>query len=393
MKVCMIGYATYFRDARIKSYVRILKKNDINTDIIALKENRKDDSKDFMSGDIHYVLDKYQGGNGLLYIWQYFLFFIVTFLKVTILHAKHKYSIIHVHNMPNFIVFAAIIPKLFGAKLILDVHDLMTVNYMAKFGVNENHFLIKLLKAEQIISSLFVDQIICADHIQKKKLVEYGIPEKKITVIMNIACEEIFNGRKKSLKKNHADKFKIAYHGTIAERLGIDILLKTMAEIKSKKYPIYLYVYGDGDFLPQCLQLRKDLELTEYVHFSECFFPVEHLPELLSDIDLGIVPNKKSVATDKFMMPVKLMEYVALQIPVVAPRLEIIQHYFDETMVNYFDAGDYKDLARRIIDLYQNQEKRNMLVKNANTFNLKYNWREKERVYINIIHTLQARSH
>lgn len=110
---------------------------------------------------------------------------------MTLVYLKNNYDVIHVHNMPNFILFSALIPKIFGAKIILDVHDLMTVNYMAKFSVDENHWLIRLLKTEQTISARFAKQVICADHLQKDMLIEYGIPGENIILTERNMLENI----------------------------------------------------------------------------------------------------------------------------------------------------------------------------------------------------------
>ncbi len=221
---------------------------------------------------------------------------------------------------------------------------------------------------------------------QKKELYNYGLRPEKITVLMNVANEEVFVPvhRKKDVKW-----FNLAYHGTIAERLGIDILLRAMAIIKDE-FPVFLSAYGEGDFLEDCLRLRKELGLNGSVYFSESFFPVEKIPKIVGNMDAGIVPNRKTLATDKFMMPVKLMEYVYLQIPVIAPRLQIIQYYFDNTMVKFFEPGNAKDLARAIVELYENPEERKNLVLNANKFIEKHNWKSQEKEYARLLTALVA---
>lgn len=386
MKVCMLAYATYYMDARIKAYFKSLEDRGIETDVIALKERDKTSCESLGHGSIYYLSKKYQGGHSLKYIINYLWFFFNALLKVSFLHIENKYDIIHVHNMPNFIVFAALIPKILGAKVILDIHDLMTANYMAKFGVDEDHILIRVLRAEQTISAKFADHLICADHMQQYELTGYGIPEEKISVMMNVPNEEIF---KPVVGKKDLNRLDIIYHGTIAERLGIDILLRAIAKIKNQ-IPIFLSIYGEGDFLQHCLELKNELGLDRHVYFSEFFFPVEKIPEIVGKMDVGIVPNRKTLATDKFMMPVKLMEYVYLQIPVIAPRLQIIQYYFYNTMVKFFEPGNVKDLARAIVELYENSEERKNLVLNANKFIEKYNWKSQEKEYIRLITTLAA---
>ena len=381
MKVCMLAYALYLTDARIKAYVKSLEEKGMKIDVIALKEKGKGASENLDNGVIYYLTRKYQGNLALRYISSYFVFYFAALVKLTFLYLRKKYDIIHVHNMPNFIVFAAFVPKILGAKIILDVHDLMTVNYMTRFDVGENHWMIKLLEVEQTISARFANHVICADHLQKKFLIEYGVPREKIIVIMNVANEEIF---RPIVGKKDTTKFNLIYHGTIAERLGIDILLRSVALIKGQ-IPVFLSVYGEGDFLGNCLTLKKELGLDDCVYFSESFFAVERVPELVSNMDVGVVPEKKTLATYNFGLPVKLMEYVYLQIPVIAPRLQIIKYYFDETMVKYFEPENIEDLARCILELYENPDERKELVKDANKFIQKHNWKEQERVYFDLL--------
>src|SRR5207247_8680052 len=67
------------------------------------------------------------------------------FVRLSTLHVKRRYDVVQVHTMPDFLVFAALIPKLLGAKIILDVHDLMPELYAAKFGVPKENWLIRLI--------------------------------------------------------------------------------------------------------------------------------------------------------------------------------------------------------------------------------------------------------
>ena len=45
---------------------------------------------------------------------------------------------IHVHSVPDFLVFAALVPKLLGARIILDIHDILPEFYASKFGASKD---------------------------------------------------------------------------------------------------------------------------------------------------------------------------------------------------------------------------------------------------------------
>lgn len=382
IKVCMIAYAEYGCDARIKAYVRSIEQAGGSVDIFALREAGKIGYEELGSSRVFYLTSKYQGRNTLFYISSYLIFSLKAFLKVSYMAIKERYEAVHVHNMPNFIICTAVVAKLLGAKLLLDVHDLMPVNYMVKFNVSEENILIKLLIAEQKVSAWIASYVLCADHMQKRYLESVcKIPAGKITVIMNLPHEETFRA---IIKPRSDNKFKLIYHGTIAKRLGIDIMLKAISLVGGE-IPVHLSIYGSGDFLPEALSLADTLGLDGKVYFSKSFFPAEKIAEMVGGMDLGVIGNRRSLATERFMMPVKLLEYTYLRIPVVAPRLEIIQSYFDERMIKYYEPENAGDLARCVVELYQRPEERDAFVKNASSFYEKRSWKTQAAEYVKLL--------
>jgi glycosyltransferase involved in cell wall biosynthesis len=382
IKVCMIAYAEYGPDARINAYVRSIEQMGGSVDVFVLREGGKRGYEEKGRSRIFYLANKYQGTNTALYISSYLIFFIKAFLKVSYMTIKERYEAAHIHNMPNFIIYAAIIAKVLGVRLLLDVHDLMPVNYMVKFNVSEEHILIKLLIMEQRISAWLASHVLCADHMQKSYLERVcKIPAGKITVIMNLPHEETF----RSIIKPRSDtKFRLIYHGTIAKRLGIDIILEAI-HLVGDEVPVHLSIYGSGDFLPEVLSLADTLGLDGKVYFSRAFFPAEKIAEMVGGMDLGVIGNRRSLATEKFMMPVKLLEYVYLRIPVVAPRLEIIQSYFDERMLKYYEPENAADLAKSIVELYKCPKERDSFVKNASSFYERRSWKTQAAEYVKLL--------
>ena len=386
-KICMLAYAQYSYDARIKAYVKTIEQTGAKVDIFALREGGKKGFEQIGNSRIYYLANKYQGSNGFFYLISYLMFFIKAFIKISHMFLKEKYSVIHVHNMPNFIIFTALLPKILGARVILDIHDLMTVNYMVKFNVDADNFLIKCLIFEQKVSARFASNLLCADHNQKNYLESVcHLPHHKITVIMNLPNEEIFHSVERD--KSKENKFRLIYHGTIAKRLGIDIMLEAIYKI-GDQIPINLSIYGTGDFLTEAECIANKYNLAEKVYFSKSFFPTEMVPSMVSRADLGVIANRRSLATNKFMMPVKLLEYVYLKIPVIAPRLEIIESYFDDGMVKYYEPENVNDLVRCIVELYRNPQERELLVKNALTFYQKRSWKTQGEEYLKLLSSIE----
>lgn len=384
MNVCMLAYAHYLNDARIKCYVRTLEDHGDSVDVIALRAKNESAAEAGRSGTIFRIMDKYQGGSALLYAWSYLVFCIRATLVLARRSFSHRYDVIHVHNMPNVLVFAAIAPKLLGAKVMLDVHDLMPVNYMAKFSAGENTLPVRALKLEQKLSSMFANCVFCADHNQKDFLVEQcGIPERKITVLMNLPNTALF-GSTPARKGTRSGVFRIVYHGTIAHRLGIDLILHAMARVVDQ-VSAEMWIHGAGDYLPEALALSSRLGLDGKVHFSRSFFAVEKIPEMVSAMDLGIIGNRRNLACDRYMLPVKLLEYVYLGIPVVAPRLQVIGRYFDESMVRYYEPEDVDDMANAILSLAGNPQECDHQAQAALRFYERNNIAEQGQRYLSLL--------
>ena len=260
--ICMIAYSDYNQDARIKSYIRILNKAGHRVDLLALKDASGKTVEHFDGYSLYRLSGKYRGANPFLYVFSYLKFFLLAFLFLNQLDLKKKYTAVHVHNMPNFLVFAAVVQRLRGKRVVLDNHDLMIPLYEAKFKNTGKRFALRLLKMEQKWSVAFSSAMICADHLQKEYLVQgFGIPEDKITVVLNLPHEDIFH--RVSVPREEG-VFKLVYHGTIAHRLGIDLMIEAMNKIRGQ-IPARLYIYGVGDFLEDVIALRDKYGLEKEV--------------------------------------------------------------------------------------------------------------------------------
>jgi glycosyltransferase involved in cell wall biosynthesis len=88
---------------------------------------------------------------------------------------------------------------------------------------------------------------------------------------------------------------------------------------------------------------------------------------------VGVVGNRRSPAGE-LMLPVKLLEYVSLDIPAIVPRLRAIEHYFTDDMVTYYEPDDVESLARAILRLYNRPDLRRGQSQRARAFIDRYGW-------------------
>ena len=131
----MIAYTIYSVDARVRREAETLaSESGYSVTAITLKEKTSPMSYCIDHVDICELnIAKYRGNNIISYLLSYTHFFFMAFLKCTQIFIHRGIDVVHVHNMPNLLVFSAIIPALMGKPVILDVHDTVFETYSSKF--------------------------------------------------------------------------------------------------------------------------------------------------------------------------------------------------------------------------------------------------------------------
>ena len=190
--------------------------------------------------------------------------------------------------------------------------------------------------------------------------------------------------RKQGIHVSLSGDFKMVYHGTVTNRLGIDLAIRAVARLKQEISGIRFHVIGGGDDWDNFISLSRELGIQDQVVFRGPV-PLEGLSSILEEMDLGIIPNKRSAASE-LMLPVKMMEYVALGIPVVAPRLTAIKYYFTDDMVYFFDPNDIDSLVSAIRAAYSSEADRNKKSERAMEFIHQYGWETHKKDFLALYH-------
>ena len=374
-RACMVAYASYSTDARIKNYAQALLKQGYEVDVFAL--GRPEPCRSRLR--VHCLMPKVWSTSILPYAFSQLWFLFLVALRVTVSFAGRRYEFVHVHNMPDLLVLAALVPKLFGARIILDVHDTMPEAYATKFDLPLSHPLIGLIRLEETISAALADRVFTTNELHREALVGHGIPADKITVIMNVGNQTIFKPQHKIAPR---DGLTLVYHGTIAERLGPDLILEAIRVVRPVCPGLRLMLIGDGDFMPSIKRLVAEYDLGDVVSLTG-WLAVEQLPHYLAQADVGVVGNRRyTEERQNWMLPVKMLEYAAMEIPAIAPRLRVIEHYFDGRSAILYEPDSVEDLARCIRAVYAQPSRLHALRSGLRSFNSKYNWAAMEKRYL-----------
>lgn len=373
-RVGMIAYTNYSFDGRVRLEAESLVKWGYEVFCLVPKGGRTAEEYTLVGVNvIELNVDEYGEKSKLRYLLSYLVFMTLAFVACIRLFFKRRVSVIHVHNMPNVLVLSTLIPRLFGCRIILDLHDTIIETYQAKFG-KTSRLALSLLRLEERICCAIAHHVICVNHVQRDLVISRRVPAEKIATV--ITMPRFTNDHTCRSPIQGDSRFRMVNHGTLSKRLGNDLIVEAAAKLIHQIPGFELHIIGGGDGLPELKSMVRSLNLEEYVHLHQAV-PWDQLGSKLECMDVGIVANRVNVATE-LMLPSKLIDYVVLGIPAIVPRMRAIQYYFSDEMVAFFKPEDVDSMVAATVGLYRNIAQRSRQAEYAKEFLRRHGWERGE---------------
>jgi glycosyltransferase involved in cell wall biosynthesis len=383
-RICMLVYSFYESDNRVMRYARALVDRGDEVDVIALFSG--DDQPRFEVLDkvnVYRIQRRDRNEKGKFsYLYRLVKFCVKSFFSLSRLNFKRKYDLVHVHNVPDFLVFSALLPKLTGAKIILDIHDILPEFFANKFRRSDDSIYVSLLKLIESISTGFADHVIISNHLWRDKITLRCVPADKCSVFINHVDTTVFN----ATRTRKDGPFIMIYHGGLQRHQGLDLAISAFARIQEQAPQVQLHIYGGGNVKPDLEALVPKLGLTGKVLFFEAM-PMRRIAEVVANADLGIVPKRAdSFGNEAFST--KIMEYMAENIPAIVSKTKVDQYYFNDSIVRFFESGNENDLAAAMLALINDPGLRAKLAANAREFVALNSWDVKKHEYLHLVDSL-----
>ena len=385
MKACMLAYTFYESDNRVRRYAETLARRGDEVDAIALRRPGQPAFEIINGVNVIRIQRRARDEKGpVSYLKKLVLFFIRSAWTLSIRHLRSPYEIVHVHSVPDFEVFAAIVPRLMGARVILDIHDIVPEFYASKFRVPTNSFVFRVLLRIEQLSAAFSNHVIIANHLWYKTLTERSVARARCTPIINYPDLSIFWRRPRPA--SGSDDFVICYPGTLNWHQGLDLAVNAVNLLRDMAPTLKLLIIGDGPDREKLRVLIHRLELEDRVTMTGAV-PIEDVAATMARIDLGVVPKRKdSFGNEAFST--KIMEFMAMGVPVLAANTRIDKYYFNENLVEFFESGDVEELAAKILSLMRDPCRRKTLCEHGVEFVRKNNWDERKWEYLGLVDRL-----
>jgi glycosyltransferase involved in cell wall biosynthesis len=392
-RAAVIVFAYYPSDVRVMRAAQAMHKVGMSVDLLCLQQFPDEPRREQINGvEVFRTALKKNRAGKLTYTSQYLAFLLLSFLWLSGRRLTHRYDIVHVHNMPDFLVFCAGFAKAFGARVVLDLHDPTPEVFMSVYGLAPEHWLVKLLCYCEKLSIRFADLVLTPNISFRDLFVSRSCPLCKIGIVMNSPLEEVFPLREPAEEgpSDRSRRFVLMYHGTLVERHGLHTAIEAIAQLRERIPGLRFHIYGEEtNYLrEQVLPLVAKLELQDRVqYFGEQ--PQEVIAQAVADCNLGLVPNLRTVFTE-INLPTRIFEYLALGKPVVVPNSQGIRDYFSADNMLFFDAGQVENLASRIQWVFDHPRETQVVVRRGQQVYCRHLWKKEERRFISLISGLVA---
>ena len=220
--------------------------------------------------------------------------------------------------------------------------------------------------------------IITISKYTKKGWIKNGIKKEKILVFpsgVDIKKFDFINKSKKILRTAlnlPLEKKIILYSGQLHIWKGVEIFIQA-SEYVAKN--IQFIILGG---LSQDIQFYR----TKYKESKNIIFlgnkTYKEVPKYLKASDVLVLPNtaKKKISS-LHTSPIKLFEYMAAKIPIVASDLPSIKQIISNKEVIFFEPDNPKELGKKITELLKNYSLALEKTKKAYKIAKKFSWKNR----------------
>lgn len=350
--ILVVVYEAYARDSRVRRHCRALVAAGFAVEVLAVRDARS--SAAAREDGVAYSplrVRKYRGTSQLSYIAAYLAFTLDAMFAVVARVRRGTVDLVYVNNPPDLLVYAALPARMRRIPVVMDIHDLMSELYGAKFG-RSGGLLPPVISWVQRASFRFADALVTVHDLYRDRIAAIAGGSKPVVSVWNVPDTSgwaAIGDTRAAAPLDDGPELRLGHHGTIVKRFGVATALEAMAILRARGLPVTLTILGDGDFAPEVEARIRALRLDEVVRFDRRMFSADDLPEFTAGIDIGIAPYEPSPFTEG-SLPVKVLEYVSLGVPAIVTGTEMVRRHLSGA-VRIISGSSAEELADAVEEL------------------------------------------
>lgn len=225
------------------------------------------------------------------------------------------------------------------------------LNYSNSHLLNKEKAINLIKERNDYMKGIFskIDLFIAPSGFLRKKIIEFGVPENKITLSSYGFNLNMF----KNMKKTASNKLRFGFIGTIKNVKGVHILIQAFNKIKNNNIELKIYGHAAPYKIPiwNYLKYIKKIARNKNIKFMGRF-DNEKVAKIFEEIDVLVAP---SIWYEN--APLVIQEAFAAKTPVIASNIggipELIKDGINGFLFNY---NDIEDLYRKMNLIIENPD-------------------------------------
>jgi glycosyltransferase involved in cell wall biosynthesis len=351
-RALIVVHSYFTRDTRPRRHAQTLVDAGWEVDVLCARDAGEPRRERREGVEIHRLPARRRRGSKGRYAFEYSSFGVIAAAKIGALHLRRRYDLVYVISIPNILVRSALVPHLTGTRIVLDMRDPLPEFFRSKYGLAEDHPLVRALLAEERISCRYASHVVTVIDAMRDLYLRSVSPDR-ISVVRNAPEARLFAARPDRAARDPADR-TILYAGTVAARYGVDILVRAVARLREEIPGIRLRVVGDGDLVPELAALAAREGVSDRVALDGPV-PLDAMPSIIAGAWLGAQPHRDDPLM-RFSFSTKLLEWAMLGLPVLVSATEAVTREFTDEEMMLVPPGDLDAVCRRILEAHRNPE-------------------------------------
>jgi glycosyltransferase involved in cell wall biosynthesis len=218
-------------------------------------------------------------------------------------------------------------------------------------ALRDRHNLVlwKLARRLELEAYAACDVLVCvSEGLRQAVIRDLPIPASKVIVSEIAVDTRVFDPSTTTAHSTSSD-FTIGFAGRLYSWTGLEILFHAIAELDAEdRSRTHLFVVGEGEAGPSLRRLAAELDLEDRVHFIGQV-PMDEVPAYIAGFDLGYVAPTPVDPLGMYFSPLKLLEYLAMERPVLASDHQGLMSIVEEGETGFvFEPGDIESLKAAI---------------------------------------------
>jgi glycosyltransferase involved in cell wall biosynthesis len=336
-------------------------------------------------------VQRHQGSGLGVYLREYASFLVRAGWAAARLHRRHRFALVQVHSLPDFLVFAALPLRLVGVPVLLDLHEAMPEFFASRFPGAANRLTHRLLLFQERVSIAFSTATLSVNEAMRDRLIGLGVAPDKVSVVINSPSLQRFDPAGHPRRGFREDgRLRLIYTGALTPTYELDVAVRAVAEVATTRpdLDVALDLYGRGDSEPELRTLADELGIADRLTFHGRI-PLDEVPAAIAAADIGLAPTRLDRFT-AITLSTKVYEYAAMGKPVVASRLPMVEQIFPPGTVGHYEPGDPAGMAAAILAIADDPPGREAAVERTRAVVRDAAWEHEAERYVAIVEGLIA---